>query len=53
MQHVLLAGPLIIICFCSFCREMAEGVRLKMLVFASPANILYLNFLVVVSILRN
>ena len=51
-MHALLAGPLII-CFCSFYREMAEGVRLKMLAFASPTNILYLNFLVVVSILRN
>ena len=40
LQHVLLAGPLIIRYFCSFCREMAKGVRLKMLAFASPANIL-------------
>ena len=51
-MHALLAGP-IIMCFCSFCKEIAEGVRLKMLAFAYPSNILSLNVLAVVSILRN
>ena len=51
-MRALLAGP-VIMCFCSFCKEMAEGVRLKMLAFASPANVLSLKVLAVVSILRN